>query len=142
MWSLAGERCREGLPRQGHQWGERSLPSQLGQGSSTSHGTSAAPYQAPGAWEPWFPIASTKSYFPFRPCTHLLVASYLGPAKMKLEAGLGWWAEPSPITDGHQIVLGGWEDPALLHRLSWTYGGIFGQPGTSEPLCLPGWLWN
>lgn len=110
--SSAGERYREELPWQGHQCGERRPSLSGGAGKGTSPGTSASPYQSPGAWEPWSPTASTRSYFPFLPYTHPLVASFLCPARMKLEAALGWAGgqEPSPITDehhGHQIVLGG-----------------------------------
>ena len=69
-----------------------------------------SPLGALGAWEPWFPAASTRGHFLFLLCSHLLAASYLGRAKGKLEAGLGLvWGRSSPLTDGchgDQIVPG------------------------------------
>lgn len=114
------------------------LHCQVKQGRGTSPGTSAAPQQPHGACPP---ATSSRSYFPFLPGTCPLAASCLGPARMKLEAGLHWAGgqRPSPITDGHhghQVVLGGrtemgsWEGPGLPHRPSWTYGSMSSQPET------------
>lgn len=95
--SSAAERGAEkASPGRGISQGEAEHPQQKGglhsqvkQGRGTSPETSAAPHQAHGAWPP---AVSSRSYFPFLPYTCPLAASCLGPARMKLEAGLGWWA--------------------------------------------------
>lgn len=89
---LNREEVQRRPPQAGASVGREEACPQVGQERGTSHGTSAAPYQAPSVWEPWSPTASARSYFPFPPCTHLLAASCLGLARMKLEAELGSWA--------------------------------------------------
>ena len=83
-----------------------------------------SPLGALGAWEPWFPAASTRGHFPFLLCSHLLAASYLGRAKGKLEAGLGLvWGRSSPLTDGchgAQIV------PGARGGQRWVVGAVQG----------------
>lgn len=64
-----------------------------------------SPLGALGAWEPWFPAASTRGHFLFLLCSHLLAASYLGHAKGKLEAGLGWCGDAAlPLRMGVMVT--------------------------------------
>lgn len=124
LCGLSRERCREGLPGRGISGGRGACPL----GTEKQHQPLTRPL-VPGS--PGFQLPAPRATFHFGPAP--TVGGLSGPCQNETRGRAGLVGRALSHYCGHQIVLGGGEDPGLLHRPRWTCGGISSQPG---PLSL------